>query len=72
MIKTLHKVVLYEAGYIVNDLIHKEMEKQSTSRKLGLTGDHDLLSLDIDEQLQRVDPLLLEFMTCITATVRQR
>jgi len=37
-----NKVVLYEAGYIVNDLIHKEIEKQSTSRKIGLTGDHDL------------------------------
>jgi len=48
-----NKVVLYEAGYIVNDLIHKEIEKLSTSKKLGLTGDHDLFSLDVDEQLQK-------------------
>jgi len=28
--------------------------------------------LDIDEQLHRSDPLLLEFMTSITATVREQ
>jgi len=37
-----NKVVLYEAGYVVNELIHKVVEKQSLTRQSSQTGDYDL------------------------------
>ena len=61
------KIVLHEAGYVVNDLIHNEIEKQSLNKKSD-----DLSVFNIDTQLQSVNPLLLEFMTSITASVRKR
>ena len=42
------KIVLHEAGYVVNDLIHNEIEKQSLNKKSD-----DLSVFNIDTQLQR-------------------
>jgi len=61
------KIILHEAGYMVNDLIHNEIEKQSLNKKSD-----DLSVFNIDTQLQSVNPLLLEFMTSITASVCKR
>ena len=57
------KTVLHEAGYIVNDLIHNEIEKHSYNKS------DDISLFSINTQLQSVNPLLLEFMKSITTTV---
>ena len=58
--------VLHNAAYVVNDLIHEEISRQSTTIK------HHSLSLDIDNELENMNPLLLEFVNSMTATVRER
>jgi len=58
--------VLHNAAYVVNDLIHEEISRQSTTKK------HHSISLDIDNELENINPLLLEFVNSMTATVRER
>jgi len=57
--------VLHTAAYIVNDLIHEEIDRQSATR-------NDPKSFDIDGELNNINPLLLDFVNSITATVRER
>lgn len=61
--------MLNEAGNIVNDLIHNEIKKYSS---LGADYDQDPLWLCIDNYLDGVDPLLVNFIASITRTVRER
>lgn len=56
---------LEEAGIIINDLIHKEIKKSQLS-------DEYCTSIRIDEYLNNVNPLLLNFLISITNTVRDR
>ena len=66
-----HKTsTLHEASYIVNNLIHKEIEKQSAARKKPSCPYP--LSLSIDTQLQHINPQLWDFLNSITATVQER
>ena len=63
-----HKTsTLHEASYIVNNLIHEEIEKQLTARKNPSCPYP--LSLSIDTQLQHINPQLWDFLNSITATV---
>ena len=57
---------LHEASYIINDLIQEEIKKQSAARK------NPISLLNLDTQLQHTNPLLLDFLNSITATVRER
>ena len=61
---------LHEASYIVNNLIHEEIEKQSAARKNPSCPYP--LSFSIDTQLQHTSPQLLDFLNSITASVRER
>ena len=61
---------LHEASYIVNNLIHKEIEKQSAARKNPSCLYP--LSSSIDTQLQHTNPQLLDFLNSITVTVHER
>ena len=63
------KSVLHEAGYIINDMIHEEIEKQGLERKTSCYADPSSFSLDT--QLKEINPLLL-VMSSITATIRER
>ena len=58
--------ILHNASYLVNDLIHEEINRQSTS------SINDPQLLDIDNELQNINPLLLDFVNSITTTVRER
>ena len=64
------RAVLYEAGCIVNDLLHEEIDKLAISKKQNTNPDTLLLS--IDTYMQSVNPLLKEFINFITSTVRER
>ena len=57
---------LHNAGLMVNDLIHEEINRQSTARR------NNPLLFDIDNELENINPLLLDFVNSITATVRER
>ena len=52
---------LKEASNIVNNLIHNEIKRTSQTQKCI-----DLTSLDINEQLDNINPLLFQFLTAIT------
>lgn len=57
--------ILLEAGNIVNDLIHSEITKSTKS---------DLISMDqlnIEEQINNIDPALWAFIELITRTIRK-
>ena len=56
------KRVLTDAVYLVNDLLHDEINKSSTSLEMG----EDSILLNIDTFLQNVNPLLYQFI--VTAT----
>ena len=58
--------ILHNASYMVNDLIHEEINRLSTASR------NDPQLLDIDGELQNINPLLLDFVNSITATVRER
>ena len=51
---------------MVNDLIHEEINRLSTASR------NDPQLLDIGGELQNINPLLLDFVNSITATVRER
>ena len=57
--------VLHDAAYLVNDLIHEEIDRQSTVKSSPI-------SFDIDSELEQINPLLLKFINSITATIRER
>ena len=63
-----NKTVLHNAACIVNSLIHDEIERQSTIRQDFSTNP---LSFSIEDELQNMNQLLLEFVDRITATVRE-
>lgn len=58
--------ILGEAGDIVNDLLHAEMAKAS------LRDVKELVGLNIDEEVNNMDPLLWLFLESATRTVKQR
>ena len=51
-------------------MIHEVIEKQSTERKSQSYAFP--LSFSLDTQLKHINPLLLDFITSITATIRER
>ena len=57
--------LLHDTAYLVNDLIHKEIDGQCTAKSSPI-------SFDIDSELQQMNPLLLNFMNSITLTIRER
>ena len=63
------RAMLYEAGCIVNDLLHEEIDKLMISKKQNTNPDTLLLS--VDTYMQSVNPLLKEFINFITSTVRE-
>lgn len=57
-------IVLTEASYVLNDIIHNEIKKAST------LDDENPLWMNIDQYLENVDPLiLLDFIASATSTV---
>ena len=62
------KRVLTDAAYVVNDLLHDEINKESTSLDMG----KDSTLLNIDTFLQNVNPLLYQFIVAATKSVHQR
>ena len=58
--------VSHTTAHIVNDLIHEEIDRQSTTRR------NDPISFDVDGELENINPLLLDFVNSITATVHER
>ena len=58
--------ILHNAGHMLNDLIHEEINRQSTARR------SNPLLFDIDGELENINPLLLDFVNSITATVHER
>ena len=56
--------VLHNAAYMINDLIHEEISRQAAIKR-----DH-LSSFNVDSELLNVNPLLLDFMNSITATIQ--
>ena len=61
------KRVLADAAYLVNDLLHDEINKCSTSLETG----EDSILLHIDTFLQNVNPLLYQFIVTATKSIRQ-
>ena len=59
--------ILKEASTIMNNLIHEEIKKSSQVRPT-----FDCTSLKINEVLKNINPLLLDFLTSITNTIRER
>ena len=57
--------VIEEAGCILNDLLHEEMQQQSCQNT-------DPSTLNIDQYMEGVHPLILQFLNSATCTVRQR
>jgi len=49
---------------MINDLIHEEISRQAAIKR-----DH-LSSFNVDSELLNVNPLLLDFMNSITATIQ--
>ena len=58
---------LKEANIIVNNLLHEEIKKSSHSQPSPSCA-----LLNINEELNSINPLLLQFLTPITTTVRDR
>ena len=58
--------ILKEA-IIVNNLMHEEIKKSSQ-----LQPSANCALLDINEELNNINPLLLEFLTCITNSIQER
>ena len=50
----------------MNDLIHEDINRQSTPNR------YNPLLLDIDDELQNINLLLLDFVNSIAATVQER
>ena len=61
--------VLHNAACIVNDLIHEEIERQSTMRSQCYSYP---LSFSMDSELKNMNQLLVEFVDSITATIREQ
>ena len=61
------ETTLKEASIIMNNLIHEEIKKSAEIRS---TLDHS--SLKIKEHLKNTNSLLLDFLTSITSTIRDR
>ena len=59
-------ITLKEASNIVNNLIHKEINKTH------IQPSFDFASLNVTDQLAEINPLLLEFLTGITNPARER
>lgn len=60
-------MILTEASYVLNDIIHNEIKKAST------LDDENPLWMNIDQYLENVDPLiLLDFIASATSTVRHQ
>ena len=55
---------LKEASIIINNLIHEEIKKSSQSQPSTL--------LNINDELNNINPLLLEFLNSITNSIRER
>ena len=55
---------LKEASIIINNLIHEEIKKSSQSQSYTL--------LNISDELNNINPLLLEFLNSITNSIRER
>ena len=62
--------ILTKTGDIVNDLIHKEIERYSQLDAESL--DSIIKHLDINEQIQNTDHRLWNFIKSITRTQRER
>ena len=58
---------LKEASIIVNNLLHEEIKKSSHSQPSPSCA-----LLNVNEELNNINPLLLQFLTSITTTVRDR
>ena len=58
---------LKEANIIVNNLLHEEIKKSSHSQPSPSCA-----LLNINEELNNINPLLLQFLIPITTTVRDR
>ena len=58
---------LKEASIIVNNLLHEEIKKSSHSQPSP-----SYALLNINEELNSINPLLLQFLTSITTTVKDR
>ena len=55
--------VIEEAGCILNDLIHEELQQQSHQ---------DPSALNSDKYMEDIHPLILQFLNSVTCTVHQR
>ena len=64
------RAVFYEAECIINDLLHEEIDELAKLKKETKTPDSLLLS--IDAHTQSINPLLIDFITLITSTTRER
>ena len=58
--------VLVEAGEVLNDIIHNEIRSQAS------IGTDDPLWFNIDQYLEKVNPMLFNFIALITRSVRER
>ena len=65
--KPKHANTLAEAGGILNDIIHSEIEKHTNSDLI-----RNMDTVNIDEQINKINPSLWVFIESITRTVRQR
>ena len=63
--KPYNDQILHEAAYVVNDLLHEEVKRQATISR------DNLLSLNVDSELQCINPLLVQFIDSITLTVHE-
>ena len=63
---TYKERVITEAGDIVNDLLHEEIKRQSFCESQHAQLDP---SLDADQYLEGVNPLLIKFFASATRTV---
>ena len=61
------RLVLVEAGEIVNSLIHSEIAKLKSEPLPG-----DIKQLDINNMIEDIDPVLWSFLENATRTVRER
>ena len=60
-------VTLTKAGEIINDLIHKEIANVQSS-----FDSNDPLHFNVEESINKIDPLLLHFINIATRTKRER
>ena len=59
-------MILRSAAYVINDLIHEDNNRQAT-----IKNDHPP-SFNIDTELLKVNPLLLNFINSINTTIQER